>query len=315
MEEIPDFISDSLLGQNKLKNKLNFHINSQHKTGYLPFIMFHASRGSGKTTAARTLARNLKNKDGTSRRRIEINGVSLQSVGKVVDEVIVPYVANDQEIVIFIDEVAECSDKVIAFLLSVLQPDISNRSTVTYQGVAYDFNFHNFNLICATTNGEQLRDAFKSRFKKIEIEPYNEEALIQILYKNSEGIQYLDNVEKEIVSIARESPREVVLISKDINQYVKYYGTHTFSHNDWDDFVNYFDIKPYGCTIQEIELLKYLATGPKTLTSISGKLCLDVATVRREVELFLLSNNFIVIDGKRHITNLGIGILKKLGLY
>jgi Holliday junction resolvasome RuvABC ATP-dependent DNA helicase subunit len=315
MEAIQDFIGDSLLGQDKLKNKLNFYINNQQKTGYLPFLMFHASRGSGKTTAARVLARNLKNHDDSKRRAIELNGVSLQSVSKFVDEILVPYVGNEQEITIFIDEVAECSDKVIAFLLSVLQPDINNRSSIEYQGNIYDFNFHYFNLICATTNGEKLREAFKSRFKKIEIEPYSEQSLIKILYKNSEEIQYLDGVEREIVSIARESPREIVLISKDVKQYANHCNSNTFSYDDWNNFVNYFDIKPYGCTIQEIELLKYLATGPKTLTSISGKLCLDVSTVRKEVELYLLSNNFIVIDGKRHITNKGVTILKKLGLY
>ena len=103
-----------------------------------------------------------------------------------------------------------------------------------------------------------------------------------------------------------------MLLSKDIVQYCKNEDTTDFTKVHWDDFRTYFDVKPFGLTINEIELLRYLATGPKSLTTISGKLNLDISTVRKEVELFCLSKGLIIIDGKRRITKKGIDILKEI---
>lgn len=311
-EKIPDYIDQGLLGQEKLKNKLNFHIHNQHKSGFLPFILFQAPKGSGKTLFARQLARNLKNLDGSKRRAIELNGSSIGSVIQFFDEVLTPNVLSGQEITVFIDEIAEVTDKVIGFLLSIMQPDLSNVSSITRGGQTYDFDFHKFNFICATTNSEQLRETFKSRFKKIEIEPYNNATLVQILFRHTDCLTYHNGVENEIAKVCRFSPREVVLRAKDINSYCKIKEVTSFDQDNWIEFKDYFDIKPLGLGVKEVELLRYLKTGPKSLTSIMGKLQLDMQTVRKEVELFCLSNNLLNIDLKRKITDKGLKILDEI---
>ena len=313
---IPDYIGESFIGQKNLKNRLNFYIHNQRRDGFLPFTLFQAPKGSGKTHCARSLARNLLNLDGKTRRRaIEISGATLDSVSNFVDSILVPHVAGDQEIAIFIDEVGEVKERVLTFLLSILQPNSNRQSNISYNGQDFSFDFHTFNFICATTHAEKLGQAFKSRFaRRIEIEQYTNNDLVQILYKNTPNITYNDDIEFKIISCCRQSPREVVLLAQnEIIEYCKLKKIKTFGLTEWAELSIMLDIKPYGLNNSEIQVLRYLATGPKSLTALSACLGLDTSNLRKEIELFTITNGLIIIYGKRHLTNKGLKVLKEIG--
>lgn len=309
---IPDYIGSDFLGQSRLKARLNFYISNQHKNGFLPFTLFQARKGSGKTTAARALARNLINFDKTPRKALEINGSCIGSVREFVDTFLVPYILGGQEVTLFIDEVAECKPSLLSFLLSILQPNRERRSKINYHNVDFEFDFYKFNFICATTNSEKLSEAFKSRFaRQVQIEPYTNEDLIKILHRNTQAITFTQDTEHEIVSVCRRSPREVVLLSQnEISSYCEGKNINTFGPAEWVDLATMLDIKPLGLNNQEIELLRFLSDGEQTLTAIAAKLGLCTSTIRKDVELFLLSHGLIKIDGKRQITHKGADILK-----
>ncbi|MEK6878965.1 MAG: AAA family ATPase [Nanoarchaeota archaeon] len=314
MLNIPDYIGESFVGQKNLKNRLNFYLHNQRQDGFLPFTLFQAPKGSGKTHCARALARNLLNLDKTKRRAIEISGATLDSVPGFVESILIPHISGDQEITVFIDEIAETKDRVLAFLLSILQPNAQRRSNISYSGQDYVFDFHRFNFICATTHAEKLGQAFKSRFaRRIEIEPYSSSDLIKILYKNSIGIEYKENVEDLIISCCRKSPRETVLLAQnEIVEYCKFKNIKYFGLTEWDELRKMLDIKSYGLNSSEVEVLKALSTGPKTLTGLSACLGLDTSTIRKEVELYLLNLNLMIIDQKRILTNKGMRVLKEI---
>lgn len=307
-----DYLSD-FLGQDRVKRKLNFYIEGYQKTGYIKPLLFSAARGLGKTTLARLVAKNLQ-KDGAEKPKpyIEINGSSVKSVGGLIDAVLVPYVFN-QEVTILADEIHLCNPLVINWLLSVIPGGNETITKVYHAGIEYEFDWHKLSLFIATTNPEKLFEAFKSRFDRIEIENYTEEILKKILLKNCENINFLENSEDSIVGVSRGLPRQIVNLTKDIKQYCITKNKEEFDLWDWSLLQNTLGIRSLGLQTHEVELMKYLeARGSQSLTSIAAKLGLDPTTVRRDVELFLLKNNLIHIDGKRSITQYGREILKTI---
>lgn len=310
--EIEDYIGNEIIGQPRLKSRLNFYIHGQRNDGFLPFTLFQAQKGYGKTHAARVLARGLTNRDASPRKAIEVNASSIGGISDFIDSIIIPY-AN-KEFTLFIDEVSELKPKILTFLLSVLQPNEARVSIVRHNGFDFVFDFHQFNFICATTNAEKLSQAFKSRFaRRVEIEPYSAKDLTEILYRNINNILFEDSVQYDIVDVCRESPREVVMIAQnEIKPFCASNGMTAFNKVHWSYLKKLLNIRPLGLNASEISLLKHLVTGPKTLTNISGKLGLDIMTVRKEVELFMLSKGLIYIDGCRHISSSGLSVLAEI---
>lgn len=310
MFNIPDYIGGDFVGQTKAKKAANFYIHSQRTNRVFEPTLLTAQRGSGKTDLARRIAKAMVDSTGQPKAAVEINGAGLRKLSSFVNSVIIPYVANERETTIFLDEVDRVELSIINWLLTPLSVDKSSCNRVTYDDVEYTFDFSKIHFIAATTNQERLPKPFLSRFTRIELEPYNLNDLRYILIKNTPEIEYKDEVEKEISTVLRRSPREAVRISKSIIKYCEQKGNNKFGQSDWENLKAILDIRPLGLKSNEWQILKYLDTfGPQTLTAIAAKVGLDVQTVRRENELFLLSENLIHIDGKRSISSLGKKLL------
>lgn len=305
---------DNIIGQNRVKRILNFYIESYNITNYIKPLLLCSSRGYGKTTIARSIGKALLNPE-TKKPKVflELNMSGVRSVMGFIDSICVPYVFGDQYVTLFLEEIHLADLRVLNWLLSVIPSGDETKTIVNHAGIDYEFNFKKLSIIIATTNPERLSEAFKSRLKRIEIEPYSEEALIDILNKNCLNIKFLSFVEKNIVKVCRESPREVISITKDIKQYSINEGKETFDLLDWNNLKETLGLRPLGLTTHEVEVLRYLnSRGSQSLTSIAAKLGLDPTTVRRDAELFLLKNNLIHIDGKRSITQYGKELLKMI---
>ena len=68
---------DKIIGQEKVKARLNFFLEAHKKSSLSPHVLFVAPRGSGKTLIAQTYASNLTNSEGKKRKLITINCSSL----------------------------------------------------------------------------------------------------------------------------------------------------------------------------------------------------------------------------------------------
>lgn len=307
-----DYLAE-FLGQERIKRKLNFYIESYSKTGYIKPLFFCAARGLGKTSLMRLVAKNLKRENvDKPKPYIEINGSSVKSVGGLIDSVLMPHVFN-QEVTVGIDEAHHLPSIIINWLLNVIPGGNEIITRVFHSGIEYEFDWSKLSLFIATTNPEKLFEAFKSRFDRIEIESYTSDVLIKILRRNCDCISFFEDSESAVAEVCRGLPRQIVNLTKDIKQYCINENKDTFDLLDWSNLKNILGIRPLGLTTHEVELLRYLDTrGSQSLTSIASKLALDPSTVRRDVELFLLKNNLIHIDGKRAITHNGKELLKEV---
>lgn len=302
----------TLIGQSKIKKKFNFYLQGYHQTKYFPPILSLGTAGVGKTVFNRTLGKSLRGSDGKPKKFIEVSGKSVRDLGSFVTDIVEQFVAPQEEITLFLDEVGNMAKETMEWMLFALQPNLEKQSIASYGGQDYIFNLKKLTILAATTNAEKLPLPFLSRFKKFEFEPYQENELIKILEKNCGEIKFLDDAEIDIVSVARESPREIVFLSEDIKQYCETYKIKKFGKSDWRSLSNQLSISPFGLSAAEIGVLKLLdSRGPLTLTNISACLGRDTNTVRKNIELFLLKKGLMKIDQKRIITGLGRQVVNK----
>jgi Holliday junction resolvasome RuvABC ATP-dependent DNA helicase subunit len=301
-----------VVGQDRAKKLLNFYITSQNKTGVIDPLFFASNGGSGKTHIANAVGEHLVDPSGQKKPFIEVNGASLKNLRQFVESLIVPHIANNKPVTLFIDELHSVDESILDWLLSVLQPSDNYITNARFDTMVFHFDFRYFSFISASTNPEAISRPLKSRLRRIELDPYSGEDLSKILEKNSPKIVYKDDVQNDIISVVRGSPRLTVQYAKDIVKYTEQIKRTSFDKTDWKNLRETLGIRPLGLNTNEIELLKYLRdSGPQTLTAIAARLGLDTSTVRRDIELFLLHNGFIVIDKKRSITPQGQNILNQ----
>lgn len=298
-----NYFAKEIVGQTKLKSVVSFYLDSYQKTKIFHPIITYAQKGYGKTTINRIIGKQL------NKRFIEVNGASLQKLDSFIEKIIIPY-CKDQDITLFIDEVASIGPKISEWLLSVLQFNDNNKSIAKHNDEELEFDLRRFTFLSATTNCEKLPLPFLNRLKKLEFEQYNYNNLAEILKNHSKNIRYLENVDADISTVTRGSPRTTSLLAKDIIKYCNLYNKSSFGKKEWQDLREILGILPLGISNIELQLLKYLAErGPQTLRSIAGKLGLAVQTVSRDIELYLVSSGLVKIDVKREITVHGRNVL------
>ena len=116
----------------------------------------------------------------------------------------------------------------------------------------------------------------------------------------------------QLVKAGRKTPRMIVNLMRDLRIYCTNNEVEVINLAEWQKFCNSFNVKPLGLQRNEIEELKYLAGGPKTLTMLASKLKLEKETVREDIESYLIDEDLILIDGNRSITSKGLQILKDI---
>lgn len=314
--ENKNYIGDSFIGQTELKQTINFLLDGyskQEEKKFFDNILFVAQRGDGKTLLCRKIGECLK------KTFIEINGSSLNSITAFVDRIVIPHISNNQDVTLFIDEIAAVHPKVLEWFLSMLQYDSDTKTSFAiHDGVKHEFNFNHLTVLAATTNPEKLPKALKSRFRELEFAPYKNEELKEILKSHTLHVHFQDDTDTEIVNISRGSPRQISLrLSEDIKKYLyshKKINHHVFDRQDWLNFKNILSIRPFGLKATEEKLLKILSEAPCTVTCLTGKFNMDMGTLRKEIELYPLSLGLITINQKRQITAKGLDVLNTIKL-
>lgn len=312
----------NIIGQSEVLNKLSFYIDGFNKTRVFPSILLTGSRGFGKTEIAKCVGRNLyRSDDETHKRLVIISGSEFKgnkALETFVSSVVDAFVVGDQETTLFFDEIHLANDAIKEWLLHVVNPEKGNVSYQRYRDSEYTFDFRKFTFLAATTNPEKLSAPFLSRFDRVDLRPYKNSELIQILKKLSPNVEFKEEVENEIASTMRGNPRHVVqFVTQKLNNYLAQKNSNEFNIEDWSKLVKVLSIRPLGLLTNEIETLKFLnmRKGGASLTEIAAYIQLDRNTVQRNIETFLLHKGLILIDGKRFITSQGVDILNKVATF
>jgi Holliday junction DNA helicase RuvB len=285
---------DKIIGQEKVKKRLNFFIEGQSKSLISPNILFVAPRGSGKTLIAQTYASQLVSSEGKKRKLITINCSTLKSLKQFINDLIVPHVVG-QEVTILFDEASEIPRDITMALLTVLNPNSENRNTFAYGDHVIDFDFRQITFLFATTEAHKIFHALMDRLERVDLEDYSSDQLSMIVNKNLEQpIQ--EEVMNQVASVLRGNARKATQMANHIKNYLGARDKKDFSVDDWKTFQDQMGINPLGLSPLEIKVLQCLAEKAETtLTNLSAKTHLTRQTLQRDTELFLQKLNLIEV--------------------
>lgn len=302
---------ETLIGQERVKKKLNFYLDVHKRTKVAPFLNFIGARGLGKTAYAREFAHNLTGSRGQIKKFYEINSSTIKSLPRFLDEMFLPYWHN-KEVTILLDEAHAMPDDLVNALLTVLNTEDSPIREFNSGDMVYRFDFSKQTLLFSTTDPQLLFDPLKDRLKTVEISDYTPEELKKIFQLKLPNHTFTDEALDAVASVTRSNARSCVLLAEDLRNYCEAYGVRHIDKTIILELFNILGVLPHGLNNIEWNLLKVLSQeGKSTLTSLAAKTGLSRNAIQKEYEIFLLRKGFITIEGLRKITRKGYEILEK----
>jgi Holliday junction resolvasome RuvABC ATP-dependent DNA helicase subunit len=303
---------DNIIGQEKVKKRLNFFLEGQAKSRLSPHILFSAARGSGKTLIAQTYADQLINSEGKTRRRMTINCSSIKTLKRFVNDILAAHVIG-KEITILFDEASEIPEDMTMALLTILNPNQQNSNSFSYDDLTIDIDFRNVTFLFATTEAHKINPALMDRLERVDLEQYSIENLSAIVQKNSAA--NISGVAIEQISkVLRGNARKATQMANHIALYLSTKNKQTFDIDDWKDFCSNMGINPLGLSPMEIRVLQCLAEKSETtLTNLSAKTHMTRESLQRDIEMYLQKTNLMeVTPTGRKLTHAGRHYLENL---
>lgn len=303
---------DKIIGQEKVKKRLEFFIEAQKSSLLSPHILFVAPRGCGKTLLAQTYASNLINSEGKKRKLITINCSSLVKLKQFMNDVIVPYVLG-KEVTILFDEASEIPRDITMALLTILNPNKENKNSFSYADLNLDFDFKKVTFLFATTEAHKIFHALMDRLERIDLEEYSSDNLATIV-KNNVSSNITHKVIDEVSKVLRGNARKATQMANHINLYLSTSDNKSFDTKSWNDFSVKMGILPLGLSPLELKVLQTLGERSETtLTNLSAKTHMTRQSLQRDLESHLQRLNLIeVTPTGRKLTIQGRNYLETL---
>ena len=294
---------ESLVGQNHIKKQLGFYHKAHAASGLTPFLMLNGAKGLGKTEFAKEFAKSL------GKPLLEINCSTIKNSAQFFEQIFMPVIMDNDITILFDEAHALPKDLVMAFL-TVFNVEGVTKKRFEWRENSFEFNFERQTYIFATTEQDKLFAPFKDRLTIIDFKPYDNQELGEILQKRLDWVKFEDGLIHEIAQTLRGNARSAVKRSKEIEMYCESNNISQFGRNDWKELCSLVNIKPYGLTNSEIEVLSILKDrGECTLNMLAAATGLSPTSIQKDVEMHLLRMGFIKIERTRHITVFGIKAL------
>lgn len=302
-----------IVGQDKLKNRLQFYLDCFAQGEVVPNLALIAPKGTGKTTAAEAMGVELHRISGMQKNCHVINCSTLKGVGAFVNQIVIPLLV-DKQATLILDEASELPKAVTFFMLSMLQPNLQNRNHVIYDDYHFDIDFRQHTFILATSEAQSVFDALMDRCTRIELEEYCITDIQQIIAKQK--VDIADATLAKVASVCRGNARSAVAIAKEVG---RYQTAHPGKFNDkaWAQLSEILGLLPLGLSNMELTLLKALRNRPDgtSLTRLGACLGMTKESVQRDLELYPQKLGLMEITtGGRVLSPNGQKYLKALGL-
>lgn len=307
---LPDTRFSGIVGQDSVKSRLKFYLNSVAKGGIMPHSLFVAPKGCGKTTIVTELARLLKTSN-PDKKWFLINCSTLKSVKQFFNQVVIPHV-NEKDVTLIFDEASEIPKDITMALLTMLNPNEHNRTTFSYDDYTVDIEFKRQTFLFATSESHKLFHALTDRLNRVELEEYKPSHIVQILRKHAPEI--MPDAAEIMSHVCRGNARNTVMLAKDAKTLLATNGKEKFGVSDWNELRVQLGILPLGLSQMELTVLRLLASRKETsLTRLSASTGLTKEALQKDVELFLQKQGLLEITtAGRSITGKGIDYLKQL---
>jgi len=281
-----------IVGQDKIKNKLNFLIEGYNKTKILPHLLFVAPRGCGKTLIAQKTA-NLLGREKT----IIVNCSTIKNVKSFFNQIMLPYVFDKDTTIIF-DEASELPRDVTMALLTILNPNSTNQNDFTFDEGTYTFRFNQNTFIFCTTEAQKIFHALLDRLYRIDLQDYSHGELGKIINGNlsMKNQSVKEDILNEVASVCRGNARQAQSMANQVSSYLASKNSKELDKTGWLEIKDRLSIYPLGLTEIELNVIKLLKEyGELRLTNLSAKTNLTKDMLQKNVELYLMRNHLIEI--------------------
>ncbi|MDO8836864.1 MAG: Holliday junction DNA helicase RuvB C-terminal domain-containing protein [Vicinamibacterales bacterium] len=204
--------------------------------------------------------------------------------------------------VLFVDEVHDLKKRADAFL-NVFEP--SDRRGVGATAVG---DFTMATILGATTDRGRLPAAFLSRFRMIELEPYTENEIAQILAPLFLHLAVGDDVLTTLARIGRLTPRLALERAREMLDRHRFSPSmYPLTHEGLQRVCNeQWGVDAQGLTGNDRRYLRALSGGPRGLTALGALLPVGRDELERIIEPFLLQVEAIrITPAGRALTELG----------
>ena len=306
-----------IVGQDAAKRKLNRLLKSYKETGIVPNMMFVAPKGTAKTFLAQEFRHGLIRREGDDAGKkpkpiVNVNCSTLKSVKQFFNNLILQYV-SDKEVTVLFDEASELPKDVTMALLTILQPNPTNKNSFSYDDYTVDFDFSRQTFLFATSEPHKVFHALTDRLERIDLEDYTHSQLAEIIRRNLPLIQFEDGVlENQVSTVLRGNARAAQKMANDIRSYLG--KSQTFFNEDWNKMKMELGINEFGLTPLEIQVLHTLEQHKETsLTRLSAVTGMSKESLQKDVEMFLQRLDLMQITTLgRALTGKGQDYLKSL---
>ena len=281
-----------IVGQDKVKKKLNFLLDGYSKTKIIPHLLFVAPRGCGKTLIAQETANIMKRE-----KTIIVNCSTIKNVKSFFNQIMLPYVYDKDTTIIF-DEASELPRDVTMALLTILNPNQNNRNEFTFDEGTYSFSFNQNSFIFCTTEAQKIFHALLDRLYRVDLEDYSYIDLGIIISKNLEikNQKIQEDILNEVASVCRGNARQAQSLANQVSSYLVSKNFKQLDKTGWLDIKDRLSIYPLGLTEIELNVIKLLKEyGELRLTNLSAKTNLTKDMLQKNVELYLMRNHLIEI--------------------
>jgi Holliday junction resolvasome RuvABC ATP-dependent DNA helicase subunit len=281
-----------IVGQDKVKKKLNFLLDGFSKTKIIPHLLFVAPRGCGKTLIAQETANIMKRT-----KTIVVNCSTIKNVKQFFNQIMFPYVYSKDTTIIF-DEASELPRDVTMALLTILNPNSNNRNDFTLDEGTYTFRFDQNSFLFCTTEAQKIFHALLDRLYRIDLEDYSYNDLGKIINNNLKVKDQIvqDEIINEIASVCRGNARQAQSMANQVSSYLASKNSKELDKTGWVEIKDSLSIYPLGLTELELNVIRLLKEyGELRLTNLSAKTSLTKEMLQRNVELYLMKNNLIEV--------------------
>ena len=301
-----------IIGQERVKKALGFYIDGFKETNCIPHLMFTAPRGCGKTTMATAMAKNLY-ADGAIKPLITINCSTIKSLKQFFNMIVIPHMVERDATVLF-DECSELPKDVTMALLTITNPNKDNRNEFSYEDYNVVFDFRRLSFMFATTEGQSIFHALMDRMERIDLEEYKLDELGQIVLMGLDGYTVDKKTLEGISSVLRGNARAGQKMAMKMKLYLDSQSKKHFNEKDWKELCGKLGILPLGISVQELNLMRYMARKKATrLTELAAITGLSKGAIQKDYELYLSKMGLMEIQPEgRSLTTKGLEYLNEL---
>ena len=269
----------NVIGQSESRKKLSFFVDSHSKSTPFPTMLFGGSQGLGKSFMSQKVA------DSLGRELIEVNCATIMSSKDFVEGILIKKVAGGLPKTILMDEAHVLSTDITTDLLTLLNPNKSNKNYLSYNNWNIEYDFARINMIFATTDTHKMFKPLVNRCEEIYFYLYSNEELFNILCHYLPDIKVICDKE-DIAFACRARARDAYLLSQKIQRYCTMYKLNTFGNKGWKDIKDVFSIHHLGLKTEEVSLLKVIGiAGQISSSNLAVKLGVNVSNIESEIEV------------------------------